>query len=130
LAVSEDALLVRLGHTLSEDSGILGVEEQINACKLAVLPMFIIPLACEDVSLSLVGGYKDWTPVAAARLIPPETFAGYRAESACLRVNPVLYPFFGEAAIVLGIIERLKRKPVRLMQLRVFIVDSLFMNII
>lgn len=130
MAVSEDALLVSLGDPLREDSRVLTVEEEVYPCEFAVLALLVVPLSCVDVALVVVAAYQDGSPQAAAGVVSPQALAWNGVERASDGVISVLDPFVREAAVIFGVIERLERQPVGLMDLGVFIVDSLFMNII
>ena len=54
LAVCEDSLLMSLGHSLSEDSGVFSVEEQVDSCQLAVFSFIVVPTATEDVTVFFI----------------------------------------------------------------------------
>lgn len=96
-----------MGHTLSEDARILSVEEEVDPCELAVLSSLVVPEAGKDVPVSFISGYEDCAPMSASFLVAPKRLAWNRSEATGLGVVAVLYPLFGEAAVVLSVIKRL-----------------------
>jgi len=119
-----------LGNTLSKDSRVLAIEKQVYPSELAVLALIVVPGAGVNVALVVVAADQHWPPVATARVVSPQSFTSDGVEGAGHWVISVFYPFVRETAVILSIVKRFKRQPVSLMDLGVFIVDSLFMNII
>lgn len=81
LGVGVYALAVCLGDSLSEDSWVLRVEEQVDPGELGVL-LETVPVASVDLALTVVRVYEDWLPFAAAIFILKEAFAGDRRKVA------------------------------------------------
>ena len=75
LGVGVYAFAVCLGDSLSEDSWVLRIEEQVDPGELGVL-LETVPVASVDLALTVVGVYEDWLPFAAAIFILEEAFAG------------------------------------------------------
>jgi len=86
LGVGVYALAVCLGDSLSEDSWVLRVEEQVDPGELGVL-LETVPVASVDLALTVVRVYEDWLPFAAAIFILKEAFAGDRRKVA-LGIEP------------------------------------------
>ena len=107
--VSIDSLLVGLGDSLSKDSRILRVEEKVNSRELDVLAGHV-PLSAVHSSLFVPGLDKDCSPLTDAILVLSEALGRNGSKVAffiCSKFNPLVR----KAAIVLEIIEWLKREP-------------------
>lgn len=114
---------MRLGHTLCEDAGVLGVEEEINALQSHIV-VGAVPLTGVPLSLFVVAVNEHWPPGSQAIFVSVETFTWDRNEGA-VRLLTIRDPFFRLTTVVLGVIEVLKGQPVFLILLRLRIVDAL-----
>jgi hypothetical protein len=124
LRISIDALRMRLDHSLGEDTWVLSIEEQVDPGELNVLCR-AIPKTTELLSLLVVWVDEDGAPVATAAVVLAEAFAWNGRERAVL-LGSVGDPLLGQPAVVLCVIEGLKREPVGRRGLWVAIVNSEF----
>ncbi|TNV88231.1 hypothetical protein FGO68_gene16996 [Halteria grandinella] len=113
-----------LCDTLSKDSRVLAVKKQIYPSELAVLTLLVVPLACVNVAIVVIAADQHWPPVAAARVVSPQSFTRDGVKGASHGVISVFYPLVWETAVILSIVKWFQRQPVSLMDLGVFIVDS------
>jgi hypothetical protein len=81
LGVSVDTLAVGLSDSLSEDTGIFGVEEEVDPGELGVL-VETIPVAGVDFALHVIRVDEDWLPFTAAIFIFEKTLSGDGSEVA------------------------------------------------
>jgi hypothetical protein len=97
---------VSLGNSLSKDSGILGVKQKIDSCKLSVL-FKAIPVSSKHFSFRVIGVYKHRAPFSTTVFIFEETFPRDRGK-VTISIIPEGNPFFRKAAIIFSIIEGFK----------------------
>lgn len=124
LRVGIDTFTVRLGNSLSKDSGVLRVKQKVDSCQLRVL-FKTIPVSCKHFPFRVVGVNEHWTPFAATVFVFEQTLAWDWGEVS-VSVETEGNPLFGKAAIVLGVVEGFKWKPVRRVGGSVAIVDTKF----
>lgn len=111
LRVGIDALGVGLGDTLGKDPGVLRVEEEVDSGQLNVLVAAIVPVAGENLALIIIGLNEDGFPRAGAIVVFLKTPSWNRTERA-IGLLPVGDPLAGLSAVILGVVEGLKREPV------------------
>lgn len=126
LRVRVDALAVGLRDSLREDPGVLGVEQQVDPRQLGVL-LEAVPVAREHFAFAVVGVHEHGAPLAAAVLVFEQALARNRREVA-VSVEAERNPLFRQAAVVLSVVERLQRQPVRRVRRSVAVVDALNLN--
>ena len=110
LRVSVDALGMGLNDTLSKDTWVLSIEEQVDAGELNVL-VSTVPITSEPLRLLDVVMDEDWLPVATAVGVAIETFA-WNGHKGAVRLVSIGDPLLRQAAIVLCVVEGLQREPV------------------
>ena len=113
-----------MNDTLSENTGILSIEQQVDACKLDILSS-AIPVAAEPLSILIVCVDEDRAPVAATLLVLAQTLAGNGPHGAILSLA-VLDPLLRQSAVVLCVVEGLEGEPVSRRSHRVAIVNTLY----
>ena len=113
-----------LDDSLGEDTGVLSVEEQVDAGELNVLRC-AVPVAAKLASVLVVGVDEDGAPVATPVFIFAEALAGNGLERT-IRLGPKTDPLLRQSAVVFGIIERFQREPISGGWLWVSVIDSLF----
>lgn len=86
---------------------------------------FFVPIARVHLALVVVALDEDGAPVTGAVFVHAETFTGDGGEVA-VDVVAEFDPLFGEAAVVLGIVEGLEREPIGGVLLGVAIIDTEF----
>jgi len=126
LRVRVDALAVGLRDSLRKDPGVLGVKQQVDARQLGVL-LEAVPVAREHLAFGVVGVHEHGPPLAAAVLVLEQALARNRREVA-VSVKAERNPLFRQAAVVLSVVERLQRQPVRRVRRSVAVVDALNCN--
>lgn len=113
-----------LDNALGEDTGILGVEEQVDAGELNVL-LGSVPISGELLRGRVVVADEDWAPVTTAVFVLTETLSWNGSEGA-IELGSVADPLFGESTVVLSVVEGLEGEPVGGGDLRISVVDSLY----
>ena len=122
LGIGEDSLLVGLSYSLSKDSWILRVEEEIDPRELNVFASHI-PLATVHGSFFIPSLDQDCFPFTGAIFVLEKPLCWDRRE-ATFFVDSKLNPFTRQAAVILEIVEWLKREPVGLIRLGISVVDA------
>ena len=114
-----------LSHTFRKDTGVLAVEQEVDARQLRVLVFGAdVPVAGVALALLVVAVNQHRAPTAGTVFELAETLAGHWVEFT-LRVVAEGDPLLRQTAVVLRVVERLQRKPVGRGRSRVFIVDVL-----
>ena len=114
---------MRLNDSLGKDTWVFRIEEQVNPGQLDILGR-AIPYTAELLSLIVVRVDQNRAPVATAVVVLAEALAWDGGERAVL-LRAVGDPLLWQPAIILRVIEGLKREPVCGRWLRISVVNSL-----
>ena len=114
---------MRLNNSLGKDTWVLGIEKQVDPRQLDVLGC-AIPDTTELLSLIVVRVDQNRAPVATAVVVLAEALA-WNGSKGTILLGAVGDPLLRQSAVVLRVIEGLKREPVGGRGLRISIIDSL-----